>query len=59
MTIDLLIAVAESMPVVLDERRRHRRIAEPWVAAGIRRGSICDITPSCFDTIVVTLFGSL
>jgi hypothetical protein len=59
MTIDLLIAVAERMPVVLNERRRHRWIAERWVAGGIGRGSLCDITPSCLDTIMVTLFGSL
>ena len=59
MTIDLLIAVAERMPVVLDERRRHGRIAEAWVAGGIGRCSIGDITACCLDTIMVTLFGSL
>jgi hypothetical protein len=58
-TIDLLVAVAERMPVVLDEGWRHGRIAEPWVAAGIGRCSICDVTTCRLDTVMVTLFGSL
>ena len=59
MTIDLLIAVAKRVPVVLDEGRRHGWIAKPWMAGGIGRCSIGDITACCLGTIMVTLFGSL
>jgi hypothetical protein len=59
MTIDLLIAVAERVPVVLDEGWGHGWIAEPWMASGIGRCPLGDIAPCCLDTIMVTLFGSL
>jgi hypothetical protein len=59
MAIHLVIAVAKRMPVILDERRRHGWIAEARVVAGIGRRSFGNITLCGFDTIMVTLFGSL
>jgi hypothetical protein len=59
MAIHLVITVAKRVPVILDERRRYGRIAEARVAAGIGRRSPGNITLCCFDTIMVTLFGSL
>ena len=59
MTIGLLIAVTKAMSVIFDERRGYGWIAEVRVAAGIRRRSLCNVTPCCLKTIMVTLLGDL
>jgi len=58
-TIDLFIAGAERMPVILNERRRYGGIAEARMASGIGRRSIGNITACSLDTIVVPLLCSL
>jgi hypothetical protein len=58
-TIDLFIAGAERMPVILNERRRYGRSAEARMASGIGRCSIGNITACSLDTIVVPLLCSL
>jgi hypothetical protein len=58
-TIDLFIAAAERMPVILNERRRYGRITEARMASGIGRRSIGNITACSLDTIVVPLLCSL
>jgi hypothetical protein len=59
MAVDLLIAITESMPVIVHERWRHRRIAEARVTVGIGRGPVCNITTRRLDTIMVALFRGL
>jgi hypothetical protein len=59
MAIHFLIAVAESVPVIVHERWRHRRIAEPWVAVRIGRSPIRDITTRRINTIMMALFRGL
>ena len=59
MTVDVAIAGAKCMPVILNQRRRYGRVAEAFVATGIGRCSPGDIALCCLNAIVVTLFGSL
>jgi hypothetical protein len=59
MAIHLLVAVAESVPVIVHKRRRYRRIAKPWVTVRIGRRSICNITTRRLNTIMVALFRGL
>jgi hypothetical protein len=58
-TIDLFIAAAERMPVILNERRWYGRITEARMASGIGMRSIGNITACSLDTIVVPLLCSL
>jgi hypothetical protein len=59
MAINLLIAVAEGVPVIVHERRRHRRIAEPRMAIRIGRRALCDIATSRLNTFMVALVRGL
>jgi hypothetical protein len=59
MTIDLVIAVAKRMPVIRNERRRHRRITEVRVAGGIRGRSPGDVSLCCFEAVMITLLCDL
>jgi hypothetical protein len=59
MTIDLLVARAERMPVILHERGRNRGIPEAWVAIHIGSRPLGDIAACCLRTIMVALFSSL
>jgi hypothetical protein len=59
MTVDLFIAVAECMPVVLHERRRDGWIAEARMASGIGRRSIRNIAARGLDTVMVSLLSNL
>jgi hypothetical protein len=59
MTIHIVIACAKCMPVICNERRRYGRVAEAFVATGIRRCSPGGIALCCLNAIVVTLFGGL
>jgi hypothetical protein len=59
MTIDLVIAVAKRVPVILNQRRRYGWIAEVRMAAGFRRCSLGNVTLGCFETIMVTLLCDL
>jgi hypothetical protein len=58
-TIDLIIAAAERMPIIFGERRRYWRITETWMPANVGRGSIGNIATRGLDTIVMTLLSSL
>ena len=59
MTINLVIAVAKTMPVVFKQRWRHRRIAKARMTARIGRNSPGDVTASCVKSIMVALLGGL
>jgi hypothetical protein len=59
MAINLLIAVAEGVTVIVHQRRRHRRIAEPRMTIRIGRRSLCDIATSRLNTIMVALVRGL
>ena len=59
MAIDVGVAVSERMPVIFDERRRDRWIAEARVAISIGRRSHGNITAGCLDAVMVALFRSL
>lgn len=55
MTKDLVVSIAEGMPVVLDKRRRDGRVAEARVAVHLRRRTTSDVTLGGIDAIVITL----
>src|ERR1700677_2867647 len=59
MTIDLVIAVAKRMPVILNQWRGHRRVAEVRMAAGLRGRTLGNVTLGCFEAIMVTLLCDL
>jgi hypothetical protein len=59
MTIDLVIAVAKRVPVILNQRRGHGWIAEVRMAAGFRGRSLGNVTLCCFETIMITLLCDL
>jgi hypothetical protein len=56
---NLTIAVTKRVPVILGQRRRHRRIPEPRVAGEIRRSPVGDVAPRGFNAIMVALLRSL
>jgi hypothetical protein len=58
-TVDLLIALAEGVPVILYKRRRHCRIAEAGMAGRVRRRAARDVTLSGIHAIMVALLRDL
>jgi hypothetical protein len=55
MTKDLVVAIAEGMPVVLDKRRWDGRITEAGVAVHVRRRTTSDVTLGGIESIVIAL----
>jgi hypothetical protein len=56
---ELSVAVTKRMPVILGQRRRHRRIPEAWVAGKIRRRPVCNVAPCGLYAIMMPLLRSL
>jgi hypothetical protein len=59
MTKDLVVAIAEGMPVVLDKRRWDGRITEARVAVYVRWRTTSDVTLGGIYAIVITLLRNL
>jgi hypothetical protein len=59
MTIDLVVAVAKRVPVILEERWRRRRVAEPGMAIHIGGRTLCNVALSRLEPVVVTLLCDL
>jgi hypothetical protein len=56
---NLSVAVTKRVPVVLSQRRRHRRIPETRMAGEIGRRAILDVAARRLDAVMVALLRSL
>jgi hypothetical protein len=52
------VTSAEAATIIFEGRRRHRRIAEAWVAFDVRSLSFIDITACGGEAVVKTLPGN-
>jgi hypothetical protein len=57
--IDLVVAIAEGVAVILHEGRRHGRIAEARVTAYVRRRAAANVTLGGFHAVVIALLRNL
>jgi hypothetical protein len=55
----LPVSLAEAVPIILNCRRRHGRIAEAWVPIGVRRAAGGNVAPCSFDAIVIATLRDL
>jgi hypothetical protein len=55
----LPVSFAEAVPIILKRRRRHGRIAEPWVPIGVRRAAGSNVATCGFNAIVITALRDL